>query len=231
MEFGASSEDIGAHLPRASVAVGSDQGGRARRRQARAQLLTRIARPFMTRRRLVNGRQCRRASCRASRAATARSSTTSSRCSPSARSCSTTRSSPRSTRLQRLARRAGGSSAPRGDRRCARWFAAAGAAARHLPLRRRRARQELPDGRLLRDRAAAAQDARAFPCLHARACTRAARRSKDEDDPLARSPRPASRGASASSASTNSTSSDVADAMILGRLLARAVRRAAWCSS
>ncbi len=45
---------------------------------------------------------------------------------------------------------------------------AAGRAARRLPVGRRRARQELPHGRVFRDRRDPPQDARPFPCVHAR---------------------------------------------------------------
>ena len=40
MEFGAASEDLARDLPRASVAVGGDEGGGARRRRADAEPLT-----------------------------------------------------------------------------------------------------------------------------------------------------------------------------------------------
>ena len=55
---------------------------------------------------------------------------------------------------------------------------AAGRPARRLSLGRRRARQELPDGRLLRDGRDPAQDARPLPCVHARRYTRSSPRFK-----------------------------------------------------
>jgi hypothetical protein len=53
-------------------------------------------------------------------------------------------------------------------------FLPAGGPARRLPLGRRRTRKELPDGRLLRDGRHPAQDARPLPRLHAR-CPRRSR--------------------------------------------------------
>ena len=58
-----------------------------------------------------------------------------------------------------------------------RLLVAAGRAARRLSVGRRRARQELPDGQLLRDGADPPQDARALPRVHARRARGAARRS------------------------------------------------------
>ena len=128
-----------------------------------------------------------------SRCAAARSSTASRRSSRRAARRSTTRRSPRCDAPAAALRRA---------RRVSRGapvdaeapVRAAGRSARRLPVGRRRPRQELPDGQLLRDGADPAQDARPLPRVHARRARGA--RDAEATRPIRSRPSPrASRGA------------------------------------
>ena len=189
MEFGAVERGPRAHLPRASVAVRGDEGSGAGGRRAHAQPLA--ARAMRQR-----------------RAGSARSA--SGRCATLLDADEHRRRSPRARRARRVARadprrarhdaRPGAgrrarppAAARRRARRVSRRAAvdaeaalrAARRPARRLPVGRRRARQELPDGQLLRD---ACRSGARRACISTRSCATCTRSSptlKHEADPLA----------------------------------------------
>ena len=140
-----------AHLPRASVAVRGDEGSGAGGRQAHAELLsTRVAAAAST-------HPCSASSTEADALAAARLSRS-------------TRRSMRAVDALRAAATTSGSTTRRSARNAlTKLLGAAADSARRLPVGRRRARQELPDGLLLPVRAADAQDAR---CTSTSSCAR-----------------------------------------------------------
>ena len=153
MEFKASGRGHRAHLPRAPVAERGHQGSGAGGRQAHAELLI-----------LATCGRPGNDACRSAPSSILRSRSAATRSTPRSRlrsiACSAVRGLGclQGAALQRADEAAGPAADP----------------ARRLHVGRRRPRQELPDGLLLRDGAADAQDAPALPRVHARGAPRTA---------------------------------------------------------